>query len=193
MSNIPRPPRREPEWVGPDTTREDMFGVSERKLALRAVHEALLTRQAVELWIRQHETLRQHVEAVSMHLKAVDARVVVLEDWRRNGSVPPPTVPPMREKEASIHEYDPALASLRRGLKKAAVSKDNPLTEADLTRLVDREVDKVLTRIGEAKELGAYRRVRAFFLTGIGQAVSWGWKAAVFGALGWLAHHLLGH
>ena len=131
------------------------------------------------------------VNALSARVNAIDEDVLEtrLEVFRIGREL----APPVREKEASIHEYDPALASLRRGLKKAAVSKDNPLTEADLTRLVDREVDKVLTRIGEAKELGAYRRVRAFFLTGIGQAVSWGWKAAVFGVLGYLAHKLFGH
>jgi hypothetical protein len=187
VSNIPRPPRREPEWVGPDTTREDMTGRTERQLALRAVHEALLTRQAVEMMVRSHATLEKRVEGAEGHIRHVDARVVALEEWRRHGSVPPED---MREKEISIHDFDPAIARFRQGAKKAESSKDNPLTGPELAAIVGVEVDKALTKIGEAGELSTYRRIKVWLMTGIGQAVSWGWKAAVFGALGWLAHHL---
>lgn len=95
---IPRPPHREPEWVGPDTRREDMTGVSERKLALRAVHEALLTRQDVHLWIQQHTRLEKRVDAQEGRHQILVGRVDALEV--AVGIV----LPPMRQRFESSHD-----------------------------------------------------------------------------------------
>ena len=177
MSNVPRPPR-EPEWIGADNMREDVSHVSDRKLILRGVHEALCTRQVVELWSKQHEKLETRVGQIALHLLDVDRRVVVLEKKPDNDDD--------RDKEPSIHDFDPELAALRLDMRNKVVDPHHPISEASALALIRAERKRVET----LTQAGKWQAVVRFFATGIGQAVSWGWKAAVFGAAGWLLHYL---
>ena len=192
MSNVPRPPR-EPEWVGPDTSREDMTGRTERQITLRGLHESLMTRADVQLWIQQHLALEKRVEGIHGHIVSVDARVVTLERHRGAGSRRETGEdlfghpPPMRDKEDSIHEFDAELRAMRRDMAAKVNDPHHPISESSALAIFRTEA----ARVKEATELGTWRAVKRFAGTGVGQALSLAWKFAVGGALGWIVHYVM--
>ena len=106
---------REPELVGPN--REDVTGLSERKLQLRALHESLLTRQEVHLSLQQGELLRVRIDDQEKRHNELAVRVAVLEASAAGESPAAPTaasavtVPPPRQRFKSSHDVAEAVGN----------------------------------------------------------------------------------
>lgn len=189
MSNIPKPPRpgehrsharsegeERTEWVGPEDRREDVTGISDRKLILRAVHEALCTRQDVLLWIQQHGRLENR-------MTAVERRVDALE-----GKKTPPSGS-FRDPEESFHDFDPEIRKLRADLVGKVKNPHHPISEASALRLMRAEAE----RIKDATELGTWRSIKRWGASAVGKTFERLLLAAAGGGVGWLVHHFLSH
>jgi hypothetical protein len=172
--------------VGPDTRREDMFGVSERKLALRSVHEALLTRDAMQAWTHHQKNLDVRVKNAEEQLVDHETRIGALE----KGGLPTPIpLPPMRDPESSYHGFDAELRDLREDIRSKVKDTHHPLSEASALRLIRSEA----ARMKAATELGTWRRIKLFFTTTGGKMIDRGITVIIAAAVGYLAHYLGKH
>jgi len=173
-----RPLHTASDVVGPDDAREDVSSYTDRGVAVRALDVMLHTREEVRM-IR-----------AGFHLEtdAIKGRLAELEAAR---SPPPPdsdeTTQPMRDKDASFHDFDHELKALRSSLRDKVVSRHHPISESSALALIRGERERVET----LTELGTWRAIKRFFLTSVGKVVDRSTMILVSIVVGWLIHHFL--